>query len=125
MDSNGVILILDESPLPKKEDISSLSFASSSSRHLSPELEIISKKESNYIMNSSSANENTTNDASNDNDREKNENSSCCICMEDYQTGDHMVTLPCLHVFHRDCIIPWLKNCATCPIDKSEILSEG
>ena len=111
-DGNGVIVILDDSPQPRKNDNSL--FASSSTKPLSLDLEDASRRGA----------DDKDKDSSNI-DKEKSENCYCCICMEYYQTGDHMVTLPCLHVFHRDCIIPWLKNCATCPIDKSEILARA
>lgn len=42
---------------------------------------------------------------------------SCCICMEDLVTGDAVKWLPCTHVFHADCIDPWLAVNSTCPTD--------
>jgi len=59
-----------------------------------------------------------------DSDNEKTpmkENSECCICLQKYEEGDEMVTLPCLHFFHQDCIIPWLKSNCNCPIDKINV----
>ena len=47
---------------------------------------------------------------------------SCCsICLEDVSAGALMRMLPCTHRFHRDCIDPWLKNRATCPICQRKI----
>lgn len=42
----------------------------------------------------------------------------CCLCLEDYVTGDDLTTLPCLHVFHYDCVVQWLRNKGVCPIDR-------
>jgi hypothetical protein len=42
----------------------------------------------------------------------------CSICLQNYQDGEEVVTLPCLHKFHQDCIFPWLKINCNCPIDK-------
>ncbi|GAB5362934.1 hypothetical protein AAMO2058_000841000 [Amorphochlora amoebiformis] len=39
----------------------------------------------------------------------------CTICQEAYKIGDKMITLPCHHSFHKDCLIPWLKQRNTCP----------
>ena len=49
------------------------------------------------------------------------ENKKCCICLMEYEVGDEMMRLPCLHAFHRDCLVPWLVNNCTCPIDKLEV----
>jgi len=42
----------------------------------------------------------------------------CAICMGDFMAGDVVYSLPpCQHVFHKDCIVPWLtqyKGC--CPL---------
>jgi len=32
----------------------------------------------------------------------------CSVCMEDFQLGDVVRSLPCHHSFHMDCINPWL-----------------
>ncbi|KAI7748365.1 hypothetical protein M8C21_021632 [Ambrosia artemisiifolia] len=42
----------------------------------------------------------------------------CCICQEDYDTGDNIGTLDCGHDFHTDCIKQWLAQKNTCPICK-------
>lgn len=33
----------------------------------------------------------------------------CTVCMDEFQLGDIARQLPCEHVFHQDCIIPWLN----------------
>ena len=45
----------------------------------------------------------------------------CTICLEEYVNGDDSIALPCIHIFHADCIKTWLKNKNTCPICKFEI----
>ena len=49
----------------------------------------------------------------------------CTICLENYQNGDDTIALPCIHIFHADCIKTWLKNNITCPICKNEIKYDG
>lgn len=43
---------------------------------------------------------------------------SCAICILDYKAGDTLKVLPnCHHVFHKDCIIPWLtERSGHCPL---------
>jgi len=33
----------------------------------------------------------------------------CNICMEDFQLNEHVRGLPCKHMYHGDCIVPWLE----------------
>ena len=48
-------------------------------------------------------------------------NSSCVICMCEFEIGDKISTLPCAHVFHTECIADWIKREPTCPICKFTI----
>nr|VZI26995.1 unnamed protein product [Spirometra erinaceieuropaei] len=41
--------------------------------------------------------------------------SECVICMCDYELGDELRYLPCMHTFHRACIDDWLMRSLTCP----------
>jgi hypothetical protein len=51
-------------------------------------------------------------------------NTSCCICLEEYCDGDVVRKLPaCPHGFHRDCIDQWLRQVASCPVCKREVVS--
>ena len=36
------------------------------------------------------------------------EHKTCGVCMEPYNAGDNLRTLPCLHFFHTSCCDPWL-----------------
>ncbi|MFS7998298.1 putative transcription factor C2H2 family [Helianthus anomalus] len=42
----------------------------------------------------------------------------CCICQEEYDTGDNIGSLDCGHDFHTDCIKQWLAQKNICPICK-------
>ena len=46
---------------------------------------------------------------------------SCPICSEDYSLGEELLELPCNHVFHRNCVIPWLEMKKTCPICRCKL----
>ena len=46
----------------------------------------------------------------------------CVICMEKYEINDEVKTLPCIHIFHKDCIDHWFKaGNDSCPICKNKI----
>lgn len=48
----------------------------------------------------------------------------CMICLEDFEDGMLIRTLPCLHRFMSECIEPWLSQQAKCPVCKNG-LAEG
>jgi hypothetical protein len=39
----------------------------------------------------------------------------CSICMETFKGSDEWITLPCRHIFHPQCINPWIAGKNTCP----------
>lgn len=50
-------------------------------------------------------------------------NTDCTICTEMFQPTDPVIFTPCGHIFHRDCIKPWLCNESTkCPSCRKEII---
>ncbi|KNG44709.1 pa and ring finger domain-containing protein [Stemphylium lycopersici] len=48
----------------------------------------------------------------------------CVVCLEDYVDGvSRVMSLPCGHEFHADCITPWLvTRRRTCPICKGDVV---
>ena len=40
----------------------------------------------------------------------------CAVCMCELEKGDEMGQLPCGHTFHKECIVEWLHNEASCPM---------
>jgi|SRR6218665_1597929 len=36
-------------------------------------------------------------------------NLQCHVCMEDFQLEELVRSLPCHHIYHGDCIVPWLE----------------
>jgi len=51
---------------------------------------------------------------------DENEN-KCTICLCEYQRGDNVTALPCIHKFHVDCINLWIRTSRTCPICRTNI----
>ncbi|KAH9858317.1 hypothetical protein C2E23DRAFT_747551 [Lenzites betulinus] len=54
----------------------------------------------------------------------------CAVCKEQFalQTEDPddliIVSLPCKHPFHENCILPWLKNSGTCPVCRYQLVAQ-
>ena len=50
--------------------------------------------------------------------------SMCSICIDDFEDGEKIVMLPrCQHLFHRECIRPWLmERQGCCPLCKTPVL---
>jgi len=46
----------------------------------------------------------------------------CSICIEEWETAEVAVMLPCRHRFHSDCIGAWLLKSSLCPICKLDSL---
>ena len=55
------------------------------------------------------------------NEKKEGENKECVVCLAEFEIGESITTLPCLHVFHTECIKSWLKSKNHCPICKFEI----
>ncbi len=54
-----------------------------------------------------------------------NEKKQCAICLEDYVNGDKSIALPCIHIFHDNCIKNWLKSHNICPTCKNKVKFEN
>ena len=53
------------------------------------------------------------------------EKKNCIICLEDFKNGDKATVLPCIHLFHTECIKNWLKTQNSCPICKFKLTGEN
>ena len=34
----------------------------------------------------------------------------CSVCTIEYEEGEQLVTLPCFHTYHFDCVTSWFKK---------------
>jgi len=50
---------------------------------------------------------------------QEQEDKKCSICLEDFEVGQMVRTIPCFHSFHTKCIDQWLREKAICPICKN------
>ncbi|NWS51929.1 RN128 ligase, partial [Chunga burmeisteri] len=47
---------------------------------------------------------------------------SCAVCIEQYKPNEVVRILTCNHLFHKNCVDPWLLEHRTCPMCKCDIL---
>ncbi|KAK6241883.1 zinc finger protein [Theobroma cacao] len=60
----------------------------------------------------------------NEKEREKDEDGKrCAICLEDFEPREQVMLTPCDHMFHEECIVPWVKSHGQCPVCRF-VLSE-
>ena len=50
--------------------------------------------------------------------------SSCPVCTCEYEVGDRVQVLPCKHKYHPQCVKPWLDKHNTCPLCRTEMLTD-
>ncbi|KAI8767464.1 E3 ubiquitin-protein ligase arkadia-B isoform X2 [Biomphalaria glabrata] len=51
---------------------------------------------------------------------DSNHQEKCTICLSEFETGEDVRRLPCMHLFHSECVDQWLatnKNCPICRVD--------
>lgn len=50
-------------------------------------------------------------------------NKECLICLDEHALGGKAVKLPCGHIYHRDCVVEWLRKQGSCPVCRYEVES--
>ena len=46
---------------------------------------------------------------------------SCPVCKDEFTISEECLLMPCEHHFHKDCLIPWLKERNSCPVCRFEL----
>ena len=60
-----------------------------------------------------------------DTDKLDKEKKDCVICLTPFKKGEKATILPCIHIFHSDCIKSWFEAQDTCPICKFKVSNES
>ncbi|XP_010427777.1 PREDICTED: RING-H2 finger protein ATL5-like isoform X1 [Camelina sativa] len=72
-----------------------------------------------YYRNKTPGSENTRNNRDLPGDEE---DKRCSVCLEDFEPKETVMLTPCKHMFHEECIVPWLKSKGQCPVCRFVIL---
>ncbi|XXG86746.1 hypothetical protein AAC387_Pa11g1578 [Persea americana] len=49
------------------------------------------------------------------------DSAQCAVCMDLFELGAEGKEMPCKHIFHPDCILPWLDLHNSCPVCRYEL----
>ncbi|KAL0343754.1 UNVERIFIED_CONTAM: E3 ubiquitin-protein ligase RING1-like [Sesamum angustifolium] len=45
----------------------------------------------------------------------------CAVCKDEFAVGEKVTRMPCCHLYHGECILPWLSIRNTCPVCRYQL----
>ncbi|GAB4824850.1 hypothetical protein Ancab_007719 [Ancistrocladus abbreviatus] len=100
----------EESKLTREEQVKALKMLRR--EFYSPTIKMLARRVSQHYEDINSANTSLQGMGKDIDDDVKR----CVICLEDFELRCEVTITPCEHIFHEECIVPWVKSHGQCPI---------
>ncbi|KAH7405135.1 hypothetical protein KP509_15G057800 [Ceratopteris richardii] len=59
-----------------------------------------------------------------DENASQGDDACCAVCRELFEKGEEVKEMPCKHIYHSNCILPWLETHNSCPLCRRELLTD-